>query len=51
MVIHAAQHDRVAAIWRQSGVTAVRFEHRHIAELGGDDHVAKPPQAFRVDLG
>ena len=51
MVIHATQHDRVAAIRRQSGLTAVRFHHRHIVDLGGDDRLAKPPKALRIDLG
>src|SRR5262245_18234938 len=51
MVIHAAQHDRVAAVRRQSGLTAVRFDHRHIVEFGGDHCLAKPPQASWVDIG
>src|SRR5437762_2495625 len=50
MVIYAAHHDRVAAAGRQSAPACLRFEYRHIAELGGGDGLAKPLQPFWVNL-
>jgi hypothetical protein len=37
MVIHAAQHDCVAAVRRQSGLAAARFDDRYVVELCVDD--------------
>src|SRR5262245_65376719 len=51
MVVHAAQHDSVAAVRRQPGLAAVRLDHRDIVEPAGAHGVAQALEACTVDLG
>ena len=51
VVIHTPQHDRVAAAWRQSGLTALRLYHRDVVEPGAAGSFAQARQTRRVDFG